>query len=116
MSMEYVGVPLRVTANAIDRNGNCVLEVPGLDGTEAAGEIITLDAADCARINVAHWLKAELVELVTADAPAAPPAGGKGAADDAAALAAPEDASDSGRKGERGSGSGFRPASDGGRK
>lgn len=78
MSMEFVGVPLRITTNAIDRYGKCVLEIPGLDGTEGPGEIITLDADDCARVNVAHWIRAELVEVVRPDAPPAAPPGGKG--------------------------------------
>ena len=148
MSMEYVGVPFRVLANAIDRYGKCLLTLPGLEDEELEpGEVITLDADDCARVNIAHWMRAGLVELYEAEkgdaplvpgvkrtkadrlaagraavaglglaTPAAPPAGGKGAADDAAGVATPEDASDSARKGERGSGSGFRPASDGGRK
>lgn len=81
MSMEYVGVPLRITANAMDRYGKCCLEIPGLDGSEAAGEIITLDADDCARVNVAHWIRAELVEVVRPDAPPAAPPAGKGGKD-----------------------------------
>lgn len=76
MSMEYVGVPFRVLANAIDRYGRCVLTLPGLDGEELEpGEVITLDADDCAKVNIGHWLRAGLVELYEAakgDAPLVP--------------------------------------------
>lgn len=76
MSMEYVGVPFRVLANAIDRYGRCLLTLPGLDGEELEpGEVITLDADDCAKVNIGHWLRAGLVELYEAskgDAPLVP--------------------------------------------
>lgn len=101
MSMEYVGVPLRITANAMDRYGKCVLEIPGLDGSEAAGEIITLDADDCARVNVAHWIRAELVEVVRPDAPPAAPPAGKGGKD-APSPAAPASEGASGIAGDAG--------------
>lgn len=76
MSMEYVGVPFKVLANAIDRYGRCLLTLPGLDGEELEpGEVITLDADDCAKVNIGHWLRAGLVELYEAskgDAPLVP--------------------------------------------
>lgn len=76
MSMEYVGVPFRVLANAIDRYGKCLLTLPGLEDEELEpGEVITLDADDCAKVNIGHWMRAGLVELYDAakgDAPLVP--------------------------------------------